>query len=89
MVTKTGNLLVYDNFKIGIVDVAAEPGADKFLHLAFTEQDFDLDHLNLSHIFKVHEKQVDDVIELIRNAQGKKSIQIASPGDMPNGGQRG
>ena len=87
MVVIEGNMRMYRGVRVGLADAPSPPG-QKILHLLFGEQDFDpetLDHMNTYHVFAIPDEGVEPLIEMIRTWQGKKNIQIATPGDMPNG----
>jgi hypothetical protein len=73
-----GNQTVYDNFQIGTV----EHGDPTTVGLAMTEQDFDMEELNMTHVWVLSTKQIPQLIEMLQSKMGNK-IHIAGPEDMP------
>jgi hypothetical protein len=56
-----GNQVVYDNFRIGAVD-----HGDASVGLAMTEQDFENEDLNVTHVWVLSAEQIPKIIELLQ-----------------------
>lgn len=75
MVTRQGNLYIYDNFKMGIAPHASDPN---MLGLAFTEQDFGEDSpMNPTHVFQLTQDAFRQLTQL------KSGLVVAGVQDMP------
>jgi hypothetical protein len=72
-----GNQVIYDNFRVGAVD-----HGDASVGLAMTEQDFENEELNVTHVWVLSAEQIPAIIELLQAKVGKKSVVMPDPTDI-------
>lgn len=77
MVTRIGNQLVYQNFKVG---AAKHPEDDQSMYLVFT----DVDNEEV-HMFDIKLSSLDGYIEVLRKTQTTHKLHVASADEMPKG----
>lgn len=77
MVTKIGNQLVYQNFKVG---AAKHPNDDRAMYLVFTDTDNEQVHM-----FEMSLDRLDEYNQLLLQTKHAHKLHVASANEMPKG----